>query len=339
MAAGDFSASNLRDALLKADKMWADDMVRPDYEADVEVVRAIRAEQNANVTILEDTRKDVDVEVAWINACGVTVEDCPDICVMVGDELETDKKAYSLDLCKSAGFKVSEQKFRSNLMDMEDAVAKGTLAASRVLDNYLAQQLVAEIDSFSGVNAVTNGRGTVDGTNTYVPEANWTPGLFAYFMRVATMNKFSNPYLLSGVNMWEQSLEVALDKLNGEGKGAAAKYKLMRQYYDLFNIDTVNDPDAVTYLINRGAIAMAFKNEYERTPKVYNGAGITKSLTASRNIPGIFYDTIYTTECSGDDILHSWKMKLKAGIFLNPTGCTDTRTGVLRFVNGDVPIP
>lgn len=84
---------------------------------------------------------------------------------------------------------------------------------------------------------------------------------------------------------------------------------------------------------------MAFKNEYERTPKVYNGAGITKSLTASRNIPGIFYDTIYTTECSGDDILHSWKMKLKAGIFLNPTGCTDTRTGVLRFVNGDVPIP
>lgn len=338
MAAGDFTASNMRDALIKADNMWKDDMLKVEYEADVDVVKALMAEQNADVRVISDDRKDVDVDVFWVDACGITTQDCTPLCENDFDLLESKKKSYTLDLCQEVGFSVMEEQGRTNLIDMEEIVAKGILMCSKELDEWWAQMAVAKLETFVGVNALTNGRGTVVGTDTFIPDASWTPSIFAYFARVAKMNKFKNPYLLSGANLYELAWEAEYDRANGEGKGADAKLKSMRKYFDLLNIDTVNDPDMVTYLMNRGAVAMAFKNKHAAAPKEFNGAALTKSRTASRNLPGVFYDTTYTNVCDGDDIKHTWKFKVRGGIFNNPTGCTTGRNGILRMVAGDAPV-
>ena len=335
MAAGDFSASNMRSALERSDKMWKDDMLKVEYEADVDVVLAIQKEQNATLKPITDDRKDVDIDVFWVDACGMTPQDCTPLCENDFALLESKKKSYALDLCQEIGFSVMEESGRTNLVDMEEQVAKGILMASKELDEWWAQMVVAKLETFVGINTVTNGRGTVVGTDTFISDADWTPSIFAYFSRVAKMNKFKNPYLLSGANLYELAWETAYDRANGEGKGADAKLKSMRKYFDLFNIDTVNDPDMVTYLMNRGAVAMGFKNKHPSTPKEFNGAGLTKSRTASRNIPGVAYDTTYSNTCIGDDIKHTWKFKIRGGVFNNPTGCTDGRNGVLRMVAGE----
>jgi hypothetical protein len=55
----------------------------------------------------------------------------------------------------------------------------------------------------------------------------------------------------------------------------------------------------------------------------------------SKTLPGVFYDVIYNNECvANNEIKHNWSLYVKAGIFLNPLGCNDDVTGVIKFVCG-----
>mgnify|MGYP000294799991 CR=1 FL=1 len=330
--AGDFTASQLAQALLKADRMFSDDMQKADFEANVDVWKAIKAEQNANVSILEDGEKERDVKVHWINSCATVVEDCDaDDCDLDGAELGTDSKVYSMTQCKQSKFTVDEMVQRTNVYNMEDIVAKGFLKADRALSNTIAANAVAKIEAFKGTNQVSDGIGTPNGVSgdTDIAAADWTERLFAYLYRVGIQNKFSNPFILSGTNLWEDQLVALLAEANANGKGAANLYKLMRKYFDLFNIDPTNAPDLKTYLINRGAIAFASKVHYGRIPTKYIEQH--RYIIPSRNLPGVEFDVFYTNRCSGNTIKHDFKLVAKYDYFLNPLGCDDTRTGVLAF--------
>lgn len=334
IVAGDFSASQLVQTQIRADRMFADDMMKADFEANVETWKAIKAEQNANVQILEDGEKDRDVKLTWINSCGDAVEDSDgDDCDLAGNELGTDSKVYSLGFSKQYKFTVDEMTYRTNDYSMEDVVAKGFLKADKALSEAIAKSGVSRIESFKGVNQVTDGVGTVNGvtTETDIAAADWNERLFAYLYRVGIQNEMTNPFLLSGGNLFEDRLITMLSQANAEGKGAAALYKLMRTYFDLFNIDPLNSPDLKTYLINRGSIAFASKVHYGAVPTEYNGAGQSRYSIASRNLPGVRYDVFYTNRCSAATMKHDFKVIAKYDYFLNPTGCDGTRTGVLAF--------
>ena len=334
IVAGDFSASQLAQTLIKADQMFADDMMKADFEGNVDTWKAIKAEQNANVSVLEDPEKDRDVKVHWINSCGVTAVDCDgDDCDLAGTELGSDSKVYSLGLCKQYKFTVDEMTFRTNNYSMEDAVAKGMLKADKALSEAITASAIARIESFKGVNEVTDGVGTVNGgtTETDIAAADWNERLFAYLYRVGIQNEMSNPFLLSGTNLFEDRLVTLLAEANANGKGAAQLFKLMRTYFDLFNIDVANSPALKTYLINRGAIAFASKAYYGATPTEYIGAGQKRWSMASNNLEGVRFDVHYTNRCSTTTMKHDFKVQVKYDYFLNPTGCTATRTGVLAF--------
>lgn len=332
VTAGDFSPSQLASAIRTADQMWSDDMMKPDFLANVDIVKALKAEQNARVDILQDPEKDREVKVHWINMCGESVSDCStDDCDIAGNELGTDSKTYALGECKSWSFTVDEMKFRTNDYSMEQVVAKGILKADKILSEAIAANLAAKIESFKGTNVVTDGIGTVNGatTETDISAADWNERAFAYFYRVAIQNQLSNPFLLSGTNMFEDYFVANANKGNGEGKGAAALYSSMRKYFDLFNIDTANSPDLKSYMINRGSIAFASKSYYGAVPTKYKEQD--RYSLASRNIDGMRMDVYYTNRCSSNTILHDFKFKIKFDWFLNPLGCDATRTGVLAF--------
>jgi len=293
--AGDFTASQLTEALLKMDAMWDDGMVAADYKANIDVVNALRSEQNANVAILQDGEKERDVKVTWINSCSTVVEDCDaDDCALDGAEMGTDSKVYSLSQCKQTKFTVDEMMQRTNVFNMSDIVAKNFLKADKALCEEIAASAVASVESFRGENLVTDGPGqhqAVSG-DTEISAANWDETLIPYLYRAAIQNQFSNPFLLSGTNLWETQLLAQLNGANANGKGAAAMAKLIRSYFDLFNIDPANSPDLKTYMINRGSIAFGSKFHYGRTPTKYIEQ--QRYSIPSRNLEGVSFDVFYT---------------------------------------------
>lgn len=334
IVSGDFTASQLVQTQVRADAMFTNDMMKADFEANTKVWDGIKAEMNANVSILEGSEKDRDVKIHWINACGDTVSDCDgDDCDLEGAELGTDSQVYSLEQCKQYKFTVDEMLFRQNDYSMEEVVAKGFLKADKALSETIARGGVAALESFKGTNTVTNGPGTVNGvtTETDIAAADWNARLFAYLYRVGIQNEMSNPFLMSGEALWEERFLAMQYQANGEGKGDANMFKLIRTYFDLFNIDPINAPDLKAYLINRGSVAFASKNYYGAVPTTYIGAGQQRYSIASRNLPGVRFDVFYTNRCTATTMKHDFKLIAKYDYFLNPTGCDAGRTGVLAF--------
>lgn len=334
LTAGDFTPSQLLTAMQTADQMWGDEMMKADFEANVDIVNALRKEQNANVTLLEQPEKDRDITVHWVNMCGESAEDADnDDCDLSGAELGSDSKNYALSVEKQFKFTVDEMTFRANHYNLEQVIAKGLLKADKAICEAIAATAIARVESFKGVNSVTDGIGTVNGatTETDIAAADWNERAFAYFYRIAIQNQLANPFLLSGTNLFEDRLVTLLAESNANGKGDANLFKLMRTYFDLFNIDTANTPNLKTYMINRGSIAFASKVYYGRTPTQYIGAGQQRWSFASRNLSGFDMDVYYTNRCTANTIKHDFKVKAKYDWFLNPTGCEGTRTGVLAF--------
>jgi len=337
ITAGVFSESALVDIQVKIDQIWADAIQKQDFVAHTDVVNAILANQTAVISELKGT-KDRTVDIGWINACEITDEAC-EICTIDGEELSTNVEEKTLTTCRQSPFKVEEGIFRSNMFDAEEVIAKGFLMAMKELDEFWAATLVAFLNANLGVNAVTNGKGVVSGTGTYVLPAFWDAGLMSYFARVATSNLFVNPYLVSGANLYESVWNAAYERSQAGSESKVLKYGSMPIYFDLFNIDSTNDPDLYTYMLHRGSVAFVAKNYYPSSRTEYMDEH--RWSIPSKNIPGLRYDVHYKDSCeaqgSYDAMTYQFKLVTYGDFFLNPTGCDNTRTGVLGFVCGEEP--
>lgn len=337
MAAGDFTCADLVTILIDSDKAWLDNATKKDYISYSETLKAIQAEQTATFPELEKADKDEKVKIYWAADCSSNLADCTDDCVVGGPIPEAQCKEYELDLCKTTGFTVPEKLFRKSNLTREQVVAVSMMKAMKKLDEYLSQTAVAKIDSFAGVNAFA-GIGTVVGLETYIAPAFWTADLMGYFSQVGVMNKFTNPFLINGTNLWQANWQAQYNNLNQDQKDAMAKFGSIRSYWDPFNVDLVNSPDKVTYLIDKGAVAFVSKAYYPlNAPVEYMGAGQIRYSVESKNLAGVFYDVVYTNRCVGNEIFHDFSLYIHAGIFQNPLGCTATNTGVLKFVCGIAP--
>ena len=76
--------------------------------------------------------------------------------------------------------------------------------------------------------------------------------------------------------------------------------------------------------------------EQGRVVDTSSGPRVRMYTQESMNLPGIVYDMYYQEVCSGspDDITHTWKIVTRGDTFLNPLGCNNDRTGILKFVCG-----
>ena len=333
---GVFSETILKNAQIKADMIWKDRIQNEDYTADVGVLQALLANQTARITPIEG-RKDLSVEISWVNACDVDDQAC-NPCVYSGTELSTNMDTKTLDTCRESVFYVNDADFRNNLMDPEDIIAKGYIATDKALSEYLAGLSVAWLNLNDGVNELgTMAQGTVVGNTTQIAPEHWDANLMAYFVQVAQRNHFNVPYLISGNQLFQQVWVAGKEYGNADGKGNVAKFGTFKTYFDLFNIDAANiGTGYITYLVNKGAFAMG--------NKTYYGPGITKYMDRwawsrpSMFLPGISYDVEYKNECdtytgSGPAAqTHYFKLTVNAGMFLNPLGCDSDRTGILSFI-------
>jgi len=331
--AGTFTAANLATIVTTADKVWKDNMSNPDYVANVEALEAIRKEQTASFPDLQDPAKDNTVKVVWIDHCDATLANCTNDCTIGGAELSADGKDYTLDLCKTSGFNIKEKALRSSVLTYDELVAKGLLSRMKLLDEWLAQQAIVKLEAFRGVaeNLPAGLTWANASGDTEIPRAQWNLSLIPQLQRLGIMNRFTSPFLLSGSNLWVDYMNAEANMGNDNGKGDAARMKMFRTYFDLWNVDTLTAPDLKTYLVNRGAVAFVNKAYYGAFPTEYMTQ--RRYSIASRNLPGVRYDVVYTNECVSNEIIHKFSLYVKAGIFLNPTGCTETRTGIIALEN------
>jgi len=332
---GAFDETRLLNFIVKADEVSFDSRIKQQYMPKADALMALMSLQNANVlSVISNSRKDVDVEVEWMNTCDITVSDNVD-CVLGGEEASTNVQEYSLSNEKVVAFTADETKFVDNRYNIEESIAKQFLQADKQLTEWFNNYSIGRLNTFLGVNVYDGDKGVVGGTDTFIKAPYWNADLMAYMHKVSIMNRMDNVMLLSGHNLFTQNYLASAKIGNADGKGEPALFGTIPIAFDLFNIDTVNTPDQVTYMLQYGSLAFASKSYNPDIPQVVNGV-FTRYTMESRFMPNVKYDVFYKAECTtGDKVVHNFKVKLKADVFLNPTGCSGTNTGVLRFVCGE----
>lgn len=331
--AGDFSCSDLLNIQVEAESVFANDVRKVDYEAQVNAALAVIENQTATFDMLTSMEKDRTVTAMWISDCDETVENCGDDCVIGGATAGSQCKDYQITQCISIGFTVPEKRFRTNNFNKEQVIAKMLLKKMKALDEYIAQFMVGKLNAFAGENLNTDGEYTVTGVDTEIPAYAWNEDLFGYLAETSIVNKLSLPILLSGRNLSRQAWKVQMETTDPTGKSAMKKmFEGTRPYFDLFNVDSTLG-EKVTFLINPNSIGFVSKNYYPETPIEYNGRNIgqKRSSMPSMNLPGVRYDYYYDITCVNSEIYHNFSLFAYFDMFLNPLGCDDERTGVLRF--------
>lgn len=327
---GSFSETELLQMRVKASEILFDDRIKQQFVPQFDILKGIQAIQTATINADFQRKKKYDVEVMWENFCDIEAEDCSDSCDLGGNKSSTNAETKTLACFKEVGFSMSENDFIDNEYEMN--VAKALLKADKSLIEAFAAYAVAQLESFKGDNVLTTGKGTVSGGETSIPAAYWNSSLFAYLNRVSIMNKFSNPVLLSGNNLYEANYIAQAQAGNANGKGDANLFGTMPIYFDLFNIDTVNSPDLKTYMLSQGSMAMVSKTLNPNVPEKTDA--FTRYTMRSNFMPSLSYDVWYNNVCensTGRLLKHNWTIRLTADIFANPVGCDLNNTGVLAF--------
>ena len=336
-AAGNFDASQILRIQKKADDIWAANMSRADYVARTGVLSALRARQTANLVDLQDPMKTNTVRVMWLHACDVDDEAAGDPCSFSVNELQSDYNDYTIDITRQAGFSVKTRlDLRTDEFSEQEKVAIGLLKADKVLCEYLAQQAVSKLNTYAGTNTYAGPLGSTAWTNsagsTEVPADQWNSTLMNSLNVAAYKQNFNAPYLVTGEALHYVIEEARQNRNNDDGSGNFVRIGTIDAAVDYVNIDDVNSGEYAAYLINTGAIAVVSKNYNPVAPMMSNNPWTVHYRYASQNIPGLVFDAFQTEACSGGEITKKWLLQMNAGIYLNPHGCTETNTGVLKFV-------
>jgi len=336
--AGVFSETLLRTLRATADELMFDDRIKQQFIPQIGVIDAVKAVQTARVNPKfsqlkgsDGMPKRTDVEVIWENACAIAAQACT-TCEIDGTKLSTNAQTYSLEFCKEVQFAVSEADMIDNEFDVATLIAKGLLKADKELVEQYAQYAIAVLEANKGVNAFTGGKGTVAGSDTYILAAYWDAALMGYLSRVSILNRFTSPKILSGSNLYESVWAANMNAGNDNGKGAAKMFGAFPIYFDLFNVDSVNTPNLVTYLLSQNSLAMANRAYNPQTPEPFVTGKRWK--IPSKFIPEFYFDVFYEPSCDTDFLEHQFKVKLLADLFVNPEGCETNNSGILTFLCG-----
>lgn len=334
-------ASNLQRVLFKADTLWETGVHKKQYEADVTTLKAVKEQQTAQLELVvqgNGGKKKAMVRATWLENCALAAQDCTDDCNITGPEASSDSQDYDLNLCKEVPFKVAKEEApRGNFFSGDDLVAHNLLASMKILDEWYNQQIVASLE----LNA-----GTPD-INRLPPGFTWDPveeqvvitpalansmGGFNLLTYMAKVNKYTDPWLLSGFMWWLAYTEAQQNEANLDGKGDAVRSRLMPAYFDVQDLDTAVAPDFRAFLMQKGSLAAYDHAWYKDAPKEFR---IPQSRMAieSRNVPGLFYDLIEEESCgTGSEVFGAWKVKLNAALLYNPTICNSTDNGVVKIL-------
>lgn len=336
-AAGNFDCGKLLEIKAKVEEIYQGGVIDKEYVPDVEPALAIRENQTATFDVLTNPEKDREVKVLWIDDCDDEDPDtCTDQCTIDGEEIGDNCANYVLGECFEKTFKVTEERFRTSMHSKEEVVARAMLKKMKLMDEFWAAKAIAFLNASAGVNSYA-GQYTVSGGTTYVPAYAWNPDIFGYIDTVLWKNKLNGGKMLSGTLLKQYMWKIGMEVTDPTGQSNQAKMTSFGIPYFDRRIDDILSEQAL-FLFDPNSVAMVTKARhaaYTEPRKVDTPNGMQTWYTQnSMNLPGVVYDIAYQEICTGDDVSHFWKIKTRGDIFLNPLGCSNDRTGVLKFVCG-----
>ncbi len=332
--------------LLKATQVWPDSMVEADFMPEYGVMTAIKKEQTAKVELVANLPDERDGKITWLNQCDLEIEDCVDnVCTFSGPSASSFEQAFTIDQCKQTPFSEPIDRWRGNMFGLADAEAINLNTVMRDQLEYVSKYAVAVINANAGINTnlpLGSGWDGVNTTQMTIPSNLIGTALYGYLRRNAKRNDLKNPYLLTGEALAQMNFLAETNAGNLDGRGDALRAGLMRIYEDHENIDEVNAPDLLFYMINRGALAFASKGYFPRissasdigNAEVLNG-NYTRFSLANRWFPDLIHDVEREVSCASGVWSVHHRVKFRYKLFVNPTGCTAGKTGLLSFKVGD----
>lgn len=320
--------------LMAADR-WLNAGNKKDYIANVESAKALLENQTGvNLVELKDPGKEKKISLEWPEKCSITTTDCTDDCSIDGTDVTPVCKEYEVTCLAETSFKVAERAYRTRTMDEQAAISDNMLKHMKALDEKAAALILAGIDANAGINVFTDSPGNVVGDITYITASNWNEYLFGYLALVARMNKFTNPTVLDGKNLFQLWWNIQKDVANADGKGANAKLSSIgTPYFDPENM--IGSYAGKTYLIDSGAAYFANKywNPLGAANAIRKAGDRMQYAVQSNNLP-LVYDVFTQETCVGNEYYKAFKLQLHGAFLTNPYPCDENNTGILTFKCG-----
>jgi len=320
-----------------ADDIWADPMKNNDLIADVITTKAVL--ENQSVKFEEITgAKNNELRVEWLTKCNPEVStECSTDCTITGADAEPTCKDYEIECVGETSFKVPLRHYRDRTIEMQQSIAFQKLVHMTALDERLTQAVIAGLVATGGTNLFTGGIGHVHPAITYIASQYWDDAIWGYFDQVKRLNKFRNPYLINGNNLYQLIFNRPLEAGNANGVGNFRKMNTLKVYQDPENIE--DHAPGQSFLIHKNAVALLSKawNKINPINAELKAGQYWEWAEESKNLPGIFYDFTMKETCENNDFYQAYKIKAWGLFAVNPFPCNENNTGVLVFECGSEP--
>lgn len=334
--AGDFTASQHLEFLLKAEEEWADGKYNDDLIAHVDSIKAYMAIQTGKFQELDNKDKDNIVMLTWIKTCGITTSDLDrstDICDIDAPELETDALPYEMTLSQKSGFKINIEDLRTNIYTESEIIAKGLMKADKELAEWWCKQFLLFLKANVGPNIpVIEGISapmTWDDANTTtdIPASGYGVDIVANLIQQMQLNIVNSGLYINRGTLFQAWTNAGLNGGNLDGKGDDERTKQINLAFDMWNFRKAGLTEDM-FLIDRNAVAIKTYTRYT-DDVVYIGGKINHTVyrMPSNVLPGVYWDVIYQMTCVAGEYFHTWQLMTKGGIFLNPEPCPITIGG------------
>lgn len=332
-AAGDFTASQHQEFLLKAEENWTGGKYEDDLMPTVDVALMQLNNQTARFSQLDNPAKDNTVSLTWMKSCNIedtAFDRATDTCEISAPEMQSDAKEYEMTLLRKVGFKVDLGKVRTNIYDAEEEIALGFATCDKELSEYWAKQLLVFLNANKGPN-IPAIRGVVapftwnDGTTeTNIPAGSFNIGIVANLIKQQLLNKVKSGWFVNDGTLFEAWTNAMLNTGNLDGKGDDMRLKQIKMGFDMWNFAAAGLTNNM-FLVDRNAVAMKTYTRYSSTPQVLGGKiNQTRYKMASNILPGVEYDVIHQLSCVGGSDFHTFQVMTQGGIWLNPESCPQT---------------
>lgn len=338
---GNFDCSKLQEVKARANELFTDDVRKAEYMPESDTAQLILNNQTARLEVLKNPEKDYDLKAYWVDDCDDDDPDtCDKECEIDGEQIGDICRNYALTDCIQKSFSITSEQFRTSLLTPEEVVATALNKKLLLMDRMISKSAIAFLDANSGVNAYP-GEHTIVGDHTAVNPASMNPDFFGYLARVRAQNKLPQMKVLDSGTLYRSFWKAQMEASNPTG---AAELRKMGAFgdptFDLFQLEPVVGAP-VTFLFNPNSVAIATRARFLNASSTYGLGGqnliaggfeTNWSVVKSPTLKNVWYDLIYQKKCiAGRDIEHVWQLEVDYGVFLNPLGCDNGRTGILQF--------
>lgn len=344
MAKGDFTPTELVEIQTTLEAKWKEPQFAKEYTPRGETAKAIKENSTATFQELENPDKQREVAVKWADWCDdtATTTTNTDACAHAGaDEADPKTKTYALNTFLEDKFTVNQEDFQTSVLSEQEVVANGLMAKMKNLYELFNTKILAVMVANAGTNPLMTNPATgslytenADGS-TEIPANEFDmQHFYPYVAQVLTLLRSSNNFMIDGSNFFQAAILAKANDKNADGKTDLQLFTELYPYYnDLLGM-TRAGLQGETFLIDKGAMALANRVKWPAKPVQYsttNAGSFTRYSIPFTPLPGFSLDVQYEQLCTGGNIGFVWNLKLRAGIFVNPILCDAGNTGVWSF--------